>query len=268
VKTGEAELLAAVLATPGDNLPRLVYADWLEEHATDERCPACLGDTRHRMTLPGKPERRMLNMVPGTCSECSGTGHVPDGRRERAEFVRVQCELAGFPESPEPGSYTMALRDRERELFQAHGAEWFGRSACITPPNNREEQYGEWRVVHRGFVESVRLTWSDWLEHHKALLAAFPLEKLHLTTRPGIITYHNQIERKLTFKLAEAIQGKPYEVVVEDLRSYQWNNWARKDYAAELVQKHWPALHVTIGPPVRYTGLNLGPITHQSGESP
>jgi uncharacterized protein (TIGR02996 family) len=57
-----AALLAAIRATPDDDAPRLVYADWLEEH----------------------------------------------GQPERAEFIRVQCELARH-ESP-------TLRQREAEL--------------------------------------------------------------------------------------------------------------------------------------------------------
>ncbi len=33
----EEALLAAVLADPGDDAPRLVYADWLDEHGEPER---------------------------------------------------------------------------------------------------------------------------------------------------------------------------------------------------------------------------------------
>jgi len=54
-------LLDAIRAAPDDDAPRLVYADWLDEH----------------------------------------------GQPERAEFIRVQCELAR-QESP-------ALRRREAE---------------------------------------------------------------------------------------------------------------------------------------------------------
>jgi uncharacterized protein (TIGR02996 family) len=43
----ELALLAAVLASPGDDTPRLVYADWLDEHGRPERaevvCPGCEG---------------------------------------------------------------------------------------------------------------------------------------------------------------------------------------------------------------------------------
>jgi uncharacterized protein (TIGR02996 family) len=35
--TDEEGLLAAIVGTPGDDLPRLAYADWLEEHGQSER---------------------------------------------------------------------------------------------------------------------------------------------------------------------------------------------------------------------------------------
>lgn len=35
--TEEQALLAAVVATPDDDLPRLVLADWLDEHGQEER---------------------------------------------------------------------------------------------------------------------------------------------------------------------------------------------------------------------------------------
>ena len=59
-------LLAAIRAAPADDAPRLVYADWLDEH----------------------------------------------GQAERAEFIRVQCELARRANP--------ALRRREAELLAAH----------------------------------------------------------------------------------------------------------------------------------------------------
>ena len=69
--------LRAIIADPADDLPRLVYADWLDENND----PA------------------------------------------RAEFIRVQCELAGLPEDDprRPG-----LEDREHVLLEEHEAAWLG----------------------------------------------------------------------------------------------------------------------------------------------
>jgi uncharacterized protein (TIGR02996 family) len=64
--TEAAALLAAIRAAPDDDAPRLIYADWLDEH----------------------------------------------GQPERAEFIRVQVELAR--------AETPALRRREAELLASH----------------------------------------------------------------------------------------------------------------------------------------------------
>ncbi len=73
--TPDEALLSAIRAEPDDDGPRLVYADWLEEH----------------------------------------------GEQPRAEFIRVQCELARLP-GKDPRS--AALVAREQELRRAHEARW------------------------------------------------------------------------------------------------------------------------------------------------
>src|SRR5262245_17812978 len=64
--------LAAIRAAPADDAPRLVYADWLDDH----------------------------------------------GQPERAEFIRVQCELARRDDP--------ALRAREAELLARHHDDFAG----------------------------------------------------------------------------------------------------------------------------------------------
>src|SRR5262245_23642963 len=103
--TGSA-LFRAILADPADDAPRLVYADWLDEHATDSAvCPNCdgRGETRY-CDAAG-------DMDDEPCGQCGGslaggykrgTGRVGgNGFAERAEFVRVQCELAHIPGNPD-----------------------------------------------------------------------------------------------------------------------------------------------------------------------
>jgi uncharacterized protein (TIGR02996 family) len=115
-------LVAAIRATPDDDLPRLVAADWLEEH----------------------------------------------GEPERAEFIRLQCEL-------EPMRYVTIgdqtlrqhwLQDRERELFSVYC--WF------TPPSRKwvyregnplrvvdvEEQVA--LTVRRGYFDEACCRIRDW----------------------------------------------------------------------------------------------------------
>lgn len=115
-----------ILSHPDDDTPRLTYADRLEE----------------------------------------------EGELERAEFIRVQVELARAPkagvqvrtgtgmEFVVPGY--AALRSRERALFDAHGAEWFGRGAILDalidadPPSPLV-------LIARGFPAHWYGPWEKWV---------------------------------------------------------------------------------------------------------
>jgi uncharacterized protein (TIGR02996 family) len=130
----EQALLATICANPAEDTPRLVLADWWEEH----------------------------------------------GRPERAEFVRVQIELARLPDCghDRKGLVMMdgscracPLRRRERELWglvcqkiidhELHQAV-FGNDATVTTPT--EERNANAAVtVRRGFVHSVTLPLAAFL---------------------------------------------------------------------------------------------------------
>jgi uncharacterized protein (TIGR02996 family) len=71
----EEAFLQAVIENPEDDAPRLIFADWLEEH----------------------------------------------GQPERAEFIRVQCELARLPEQEHRRKELLA---REQGLLKEHEKEW------------------------------------------------------------------------------------------------------------------------------------------------
>src|SRR5262245_33094349 len=97
----QAALLDAVLDAPEEDAPRLVLADWLDEH----------GDEHDRV---------------------------------RAEFIRVQCELArGVADRRR----WRELRLRERELQQRHQAVWL--RGLWTPEDERLVTF------HRGTVTLV-----------------------------------------------------------------------------------------------------------------
>ena len=164
--TGRA-LLAAVLAAPDDDTPRLVYADWLTEQ----------------------------------------------GDGERAEFVRVQCELARTLAGGGPGCNCAGVRDpnhvcrqtvwidraeelrrRERELWPAA---LFSILDVLRPavPDFAAVVYKEDErpsftprkpelYVRRGFIESATCSAADWLSHADAILCEHPVRDVTLTTIP------------------------------------------------------------------------------------
>jgi uncharacterized protein (TIGR02996 family) len=119
----ESTFLDDILASPEDDIPRLIYADWLEDH----------------------------------------------GQPQRAEFIRLQCQLATLDED-DPGR--LMLKARERELLAGHGAEW----AQKLPAWARKERY-EFR---RGFVGWASLTLSQFLRQGEALSRATPLQAVQL----------------------------------------------------------------------------------------
>lgn len=94
-------------------------------------------------------------------------------RPERAELIRLQCELAAVPEydrSPE------ALA-RERALLRRHGKEWAGLLATVRSL--------EWR---RGFIDLIRCPAGRFLADGPALLAAAPVREVVLTSPARYMT--------------------------------------------------------------------------------
>jgi uncharacterized protein (TIGR02996 family) len=75
-------LYSAIMAAPADQAPRLVYADWLDEHDGGVPCGICDG-------------QGYQNWLAGTalssCKACAGTGRVTNA--EIAEFIRLQCRF-------------------------------------------------------------------------------------------------------------------------------------------------------------------------------
>jgi uncharacterized protein (TIGR02996 family) len=100
----EAAFLDAIATNPDDDTARLVYADWLDEQdSSPVCCPSCRGK---RGDMVGFLQDGTLMFDAGggrvgpACAACDGAGTVPDpSRRLRAEFIRVQVELAHAPEA-------------------------------------------------------------------------------------------------------------------------------------------------------------------------
>jgi len=127
--TEHAAFLNAILERPDDDLPRLVYADYLEE----------------------------------------------TGDAERAEFIRVQLELAN---SEEDAPNRPWLETREEELLKVHG---------------------EWRLpirgiqrFHRGFIESMATT-ADWLIGAGPVLRLAPVRELRVINADNAIAALAQV---------------------------------------------------------------------------
>jgi uncharacterized protein (TIGR02996 family) len=123
--------LQDIIAHPEDDAPRLVYADWLEEH----------------------------------------------GDGARAEFIRVQCELAKkdrvadqlkVPVPLRSAPRYDALRRRERGLLEAHRRAWTALVPGVTIDAWSLDEptlpytYGVRALFRRGFVAEVTLALADF----------------------------------------------------------------------------------------------------------
>ena len=138
---------------PDSDVPRLVFADWLDEHASDRtpcRCAQYTDDPANpwrgepgfhpeRDPASGRHEGGWTN-----CKTCNNAGGTPgwardgNGYAERAELIRLQCRIASLDNRWGWACYQDArcnsgecepccldsLRRRERELLAKYGGEW------------------------------------------------------------------------------------------------------------------------------------------------
>jgi uncharacterized protein (TIGR02996 family) len=162
-------LLRAVVAAPADDVPRLVAADWLDEH----------------------------------------------DQPERAEFIRVQVELARL-EAAGRGGWEEAhlLRRRERTFLAPTSltrAMW-ALEACpqlvrvefreqATAPLEAMQVSGADRLTfRRGFVEIVSCTPEEWTQHGAAVRERQPIRAVYLTD-------HHHLSPPQWFEMLPALAG-------------------------------------------------------------
>ncbi len=134
----------------------------------------------------------MEDLDEAQCSACSGTGHISNGYAARAEFIRVQIELARLDWNYERDERNdkryekiADLRLRERELLFSGGEnkmqtrwEWFpgvklGPTVELTTLNNT-------CVYSRGFPSAVTCTAADFLANVEKLFT-MPIERVTLS---------------------------------------------------------------------------------------
>lgn len=215
-------MFRAVVNNPTDTTIRLAYADMLDEHGRP------VDAALHRVIAqPDRDDLRLayadaVDATPVVCRYCSGEGcsqhgHGADfarrcdgsGRvidRERAEFVRVQVELASTPE-PEYKTIGSVIPD-DTAVYR-----WGTCPACVkTRPGRcryhtlvlranemRSLDFTSERAVfgdttdvyerrwdfHRGFVRRVVMHFADWVRHPD-LRHEHPLETVELLDRPAM----------------------------------------------------------------------------------
>jgi uncharacterized protein (TIGR02996 family) len=152
-------LLAAIRQFPDEDTPRLMYADWLEEHKEH-------------------PHATLIRY------QCGLTEQVPraDYRTMFNRFLRCRWNNYGFT-----GSRSVNARERTAAVYAEipfGGVHERLRETWHHDPHNIQEGFTPRIVYRRGMIELVRLEWSHWLDHSKQLLAQNPVRDVLFITIP------------------------------------------------------------------------------------
>lgn len=173
----ESAFRAAILAAPADDLPRLVYADWLEEHGRGWRATTIRAGCR--------------------LAECMATPGRPTGGMELAGWLAGQHRntafFAAFLETG-PCDCEKCLRKRiedaaedyTAELTEEFGAGWWDEGSCGWgwPWSDRLSLIARQGWAERGFLARLACPAEWWVEHGDAVRALHPIERVDLTTWP------------------------------------------------------------------------------------
>lgn len=144
----------AILDDPADDLPRLAYADLLEEQGDEKRAEF--------VRLQCRRVERQCEFCDGTAPSCFGA--ICNDLAQREKEIAVRCgsdwgkEVATALNLPFP----------EDSLF----------TAC--EGDKRDVISWKWR---RGFVESVKLPLTYWLKRGPALVRLQPLTRVEISDR-------------------------------------------------------------------------------------
>ena len=163
--------LPAIIADRDSDVPRLIFADWLEEHGERDRSEFI----RIQCRLAKLTQLDSLE-----CLRCEICGNRPDedGELRHGRGCYVVCEEGG-------GSDIFELNERQRlQIRQRHvdnRRKWF-EDDLHSVWGDKPPEYGT--NYTRGFISCISISWKDWLEHWQAIRAACPLEEVRFTTSP------------------------------------------------------------------------------------
>ena len=160
----KAAFIAAIKAAPDDDAPRLVYADWLEEHGESERAEFIR--VMIEMERTGIKEVASVKKSYGDKSFAEAIVRLPKHQR-----IFVNCV---------------------NRLFQFdHNfvASWL------------PQIYANWKNplsanFERGFVESLEVSAADCLAHLDTIITEHPISGVTLTTWPQLAVWYEDHERQ------------------------------------------------------------------------
>lgn len=203
----EHALLRAVLDAPDDDLPRLAYADLLEERGEDVRAEF----VRESLLLAASGLVECPSRVPGP----GGVNwHLRCGR-PRCPFcrhaVRLDTIYAAFPPD-------VAMIGGVLPFAASHTWEHWGLY---------DQGRGAWPhlYVRRGFVERVEMPTDAFLAHAKALFSRHPVTEVVLADREpygGVANAHpswsDGSRVKVSMRMESNLPGELYQFLSDGVR--------------------------------------------------
>lgn len=153
------DFMAAILANPDDDAPRLIYADWLEEQGDSDRsefikvqCELAKDKRTYRQWADGK------EFVDQSIEEL--TKRVEEYRQEKWPNTYSVSAIKVVPNLEED-----ELRRRERELLDGNEQKWFklpfnwivSRGPVVPNPHHGVV------IPKRGFIAEVHTTLQEWM---------------------------------------------------------------------------------------------------------
>lgn len=140
-------LLAAILANPDEDTPRLAYADEIEEE-----------EPEHAEFI--RVQCKIARMHPGDLM-CDRTGDFLSHAGGAKLFTpRCRCKPCSLV--------------RREYMLGRRFIHWYW---CKGIPPGTQKNY------RRGFIEHITCTAADWLTHADAIVKQHPVRKVRLTTR-------------------------------------------------------------------------------------
>lgn len=180
-------------------------------------------------------------------------GYGDEADQQRAEFVRVQCELSRM--GPRPGGFGNVWQaagrwQQKRDMMKAREKElWFKDEARPQLPRFVPEVmmgYTETDVPHkrsychcrRGMIERIECTQADWIAHGPAIVLSNPIRQVRLTDREPLhylVLGHEECQWWLSNPLSSRRDNCEVDEFFHYLKNAQpkvaWADYATTDLA-------------------------------------
>lgn len=208
--TDRDALLKAILAQPDEDMPRLMYADWLTENGHESR-----GEfIRVQCELARMPEGDELT---------AGPYPEPIDPLDASEKRCRQC-------------YTLKGRCRRHELMRRERQLWSMSLGWASPFN------GSFDWFSRGFIRHFIGKAQDWLTHADIILAQHPVEEVTLTTMPEL----EVLNLSGTFDICRSLRGRKTDNFQSVSMDYVTQH---SQIELALLKAEWPTIRTWNLPP-------------------